>query len=88
MVQKPQLLDTAQAAEFIGMSVAFLECSRSRGVIGNRTPPPPHIKLGRRCVRYDVKDLEAWLAAQRVDPATRKPESLRKTSRPTAGNAA
>lgn len=70
MVNKPELLNEKQAAEYIGMSVAFLRCGRSRGVTGNRTPTPPHLKTGRR-VQYTRADLDAWLAERRVDPGAR-----------------
>lgn len=70
MVNKPELLNETQAAEYIGMSVAFLRAGRCRGVIGNRTPTPPHFKTGRR-VQYARVDLDAWLSARRVDPAAR-----------------
>jgi hypothetical protein len=66
-----QLLDEFAAAEHIGMSVAFLRSARSRGILGNRTPPPPHMQLGRS-VRYDRADLDTWLNARRVDPAARR----------------
>lgn len=71
MVTKPELLNEWQAAEYIGMSVAFLRSGRCRGVIGNRTPTPPHFKTGRR-VQYARTDLDEWLAARRVDPAARR----------------
>jgi hypothetical protein len=71
MATKPELLDEAQAAEFIGMSIAFLQAGRSRGVIGKRTATPAFLKLGRS-IKYDVVDLQAWLAARRVDPANRR----------------
>lgn len=59
------------AAEHIGMSVAFLRAARSRGVLGNQTPPPPHYLIGR-AVRYDIAELDAWIAARRVDAAGRR----------------
>jgi hypothetical protein len=68
---KPELLDESPAADYIGMSVAFLRSGRCKGVVGNRTPPPPHMKLGR-AVKYARTDLDAWLAARRVDPLNRK----------------
>lgn len=58
------------AAEHIGMSVAFLRAARTRGVLGNQTPPPPHYLIGRS-VRYDLVELDEWIAARRVDPADR-----------------
>ena len=67
----PDLLNESDAARLIGMSVSFLRAARFRGVLGNRTPAPPHLKLGR-AVKYDRRDLEAWLAARRVDPAARR----------------
>lgn len=64
------LLNEVAAASYIGMSVAFLRMGRSRGVLGNRTPPPPYLKLGRH-VRYERSDLDTWLNARRVDPSAR-----------------
>jgi hypothetical protein len=69
--KKPNLIAEDSAAEYIHMSVAFLQAGRCHGKTGNRTPTPPFYKLGR-LVRYDVADLDAWLVARRVDPAARK----------------
>jgi hypothetical protein len=66
------LLDERDAARVIGMSVAFLRCGRQRGIVGNRTPAPPHLKLGR-AVRYLRLDLDAWLKSRRIDPKNRTP---------------
>lgn len=71
MATKPELLGEIAAADFIAMSVPFLQAGRSRGITGNRTPTPPYLKLGR-LVKYDVRDLETWLLARRVDPEARK----------------
>ena len=65
MVPKPELFDEGPAAEYIGMSIAFMRASRSRGTVGNSTPAPPYLKLGR-AVKYSRADLDAWLAARRV----------------------
>ena len=46
-----ELLTEHQAARAIGMSVAFLRAGRSKGIVGNCTPPPPYLKLGRT-VKY------------------------------------
>ena len=61
------LWNEVQAAAFIGMSVPFLRAGRAHGVVGRRTPSPPYIRLGR-AIRYDKKDLEAWVARHRTDP--------------------
>jgi hypothetical protein len=71
MVNKPEFFAEKQAAEYIGMSVAFLRCGRLQGNIGNRTPSPPFYRKGTR-VQYSRADLDAWLAARRVDPAARR----------------
>jgi len=64
MSEHPELLIDHEAAQYIRMSVAFLRCGRNRGVVGNRTTPPPFIKIGRS-VRYDRRDLDAWLVANK-----------------------
>jgi hypothetical protein len=61
-------VNEAIAAKHIGMSIAFLRAGRSRGVLGNQTPPPPHYLIGRS-VRYDLAELDAWIATCRVDPS-------------------
>lgn len=68
MVNKPEFFDEKQAAEYIGMSVAFLRRGRMQGNVGNRTPSPPFYRKGTR-VQYSRADLDTWLAARRVDPA-------------------
>lgn len=72
MTNKPELFTETQAAEYIGMSRAFLACGRSQGVIGKRTPSPAFIRCGRS-IKYDRKDLDAWLASRRVEPRRNSP---------------
>lgn len=59
----PLMLDEKQAVAVLGaqvVSLSFLRKSRSEGTRKNRTPAPPHIKLGGR-VSYRVADLIAWV---------------------------
>ena len=51
-----RLLDTAAAAELLGLTPRALEERRRRG------DGPPYIRLGRTCVRYRLSDLEEWLS--------------------------
>lgn len=53
-----KLLNTAQAAEYIGLSKAFLERDRWAGA------RIPYLKVGSRAVRYRVSDLESYLASR------------------------
>ena len=71
MTGKPEWFNDIEAASYIGMSVSFLRQGRLHGIVGNRTPPPAYHKLGES-VRYERRDLDAWLAARRVDPLRRK----------------
>jgi predicted DNA-binding transcriptional regulator AlpA len=57
-------LTEAEAAKYIGMSTHFLRLGRQDGRVGNRTPPPPHVKIGR-AVRYLLDDLDKWLEERR-----------------------
>jgi excisionase family DNA binding protein len=57
-----QLLTTEQAAEFLGVSVAFLERDRWAGA------RVPFIKVGSRAVRYKQSDLEQYIDACRLRP--------------------
>ena len=50
-----QLLTTADAAKFLGLSKAFLERDRWAGA------KIPFLKVGSRAVRYRAEDLEAYL---------------------------
>lgn len=53
-MQSP-LLTTKQAAEILGVSVAFLERDRWAGA------RVPFIKIGSRAVRYRLSDLLAYI---------------------------
>ncbi|WP_372719036.1 helix-turn-helix transcriptional regulator [Immundisolibacter sp.] len=52
------LLTTAETAELLGISKAFLERDRWAGA------RIPFIKVGARAVRYRLADLEDYLARQ------------------------
>lgn len=53
-----QLLDTKQAAQFLGLSKAFLERDRWAGA------KVPFIKIGDRAVRYRIEDLETYIESR------------------------
>jgi hypothetical protein len=65
-VMAPELFNEFDAAHYIYMSVAYLRADRSRGHIGGTTPGPAYLRLGRT-IRYRRDDLDAWLAARRID---------------------
>ncbi len=72
-----QLVDERTAAQRLGVSVAFLRADRYRGHVGGRTPGPPWYQVGR-AIRYDIADLNQWLATRRVDrAATRRVKGAR-----------
>jgi len=54
-----------EAAEYIGMSCAFLRQDRANGYRPNRTSGPNYVKIGR-AVRYLKEDLDTWLEKFRV----------------------
>ena len=56
------MIDTAEAAELLGVSTGWLRRRRCAGL------GPAYIKLGGR-VRYDVEDLTNFLLANRVEPS-------------------
>ena len=60
------LLTEQETAAYIRMSVAYLRADRSRGHVGGATPGPAFLRLGRT-IRYDIHDLNSWLAARRID---------------------
>ena len=53
-----QLLNSQQAADYLGVSRAFLERDRWAGAI------IPFIKIGSRAVRYRQSDLEGYVEQQ------------------------
>jgi len=63
MQNQTQLLNTQQAAEFLGVSVAFLERDRWAGA------RVPFIKVGSRAVRYKQSDLDQYIESCRQRPA-------------------
>ena len=65
---KRRLLTDPEAATYIGMSISFLRQGRMEGRRANRSPGPPFIKMGK-AIRYDLQDLDAWLAANRCEVA-------------------
>lgn len=52
-----KLLTTEQAAQYLGVSKAFLERDRWAGA------RIPFIKIGTRSIRYRLSDLEAYVEA-------------------------
>ena len=50
-----KLLDTKQAAKYLGVSAAFLERDRWAGA------RIPFVKLGTRSIRYRVSDLDRYI---------------------------
>jgi hypothetical protein len=57
---QPELLDTKSSAEFLGLTENTLMAWRSR-----KQPGPAYIKVGGR-VKYDVKDLLAYLESRKI----------------------
>ncbi len=56
------LLTTKEAAEYLGVSEAFLERDRWAGA------KIPYVRIGTRTVRYDPSALDAYISS-----CTRKP---------------
>lgn len=55
-----ELLTTKQAAELLGVSMAFLERDRWAGA------KVPFVRIGSRTVRYLKSDLEEYIESRRV----------------------
>jgi hypothetical protein len=78
------LLTTKEAAKFLGMSEAFLERdrwegNRAQGGAGCRVP---FVRVGKRAVRYNRRDLEAYVHSQ-IRSATNQPQAATKPKRRT-----
>lgn len=54
------LLTTKQAAEFLGVSMAFLERDRWAGA------KVPFVRIGNRTVRYLKTDVEEYVRSRRI----------------------
>lgn len=63
-----RLLTDPEAATYLGVSLSFLRQGRMEGRRANRSPGPPFIRMGR-AIRYDLQDLNNWLAANRREVA-------------------
>lgn len=64
-----RLLTDPEAATYLGVSISFLRQGRMEGRRNNRSPGPPFIRMGSKAIRYDLQDLDAWLAANRHEVA-------------------
>ncbi len=63
-MQKPELLDYAAAAVYLGLSEFTVRRYVSRGLIGR-------LKLGPRLVRFTPAQLDAFISARSVEPRTK-----------------
>lgn len=59
-----RLLKTAQAAEYLGLNAQTLENWRYLSKVNG----PPFLRIDGR-IRYDLRDLDAWIEAQKRTPA-------------------
>ena len=60
-------LTESDAAQYLGVSRAYLRQGRARA----QGSGPPYCRYGR-AVRYRISDLNAFIAAHRIDPSARK----------------
>lgn len=58
MYEKPVLLCQDDVASILGVSARTLEDWRLRG------GGPPYLVLSRRCIRYELAELTAWLRSR------------------------
>jgi hypothetical protein len=57
-----EILPECEAAALLRLSPRTLQAWRARG------EGPPFIRLGRRRIGYDPRDLETWRQRNRLDP--------------------
>lgn len=65
MYENKNVMNEKEAANYIGMSLSYLQHDRCYGASGDKTPGPVYIKAGR-CVRYLKADLDSWIMRNRV----------------------
>ena len=58
---KKEFLNTTQAAAYLGIHPETLRRSRYCGSLFGR-PPPKHIRMSNRNVRYDIEDLNSYMS--------------------------
>lgn len=62
-----RLLSENEAAKYLGVSISFLAQSRMHSNLWKGDNAyPPFVRVGRRGIRYDVQDLDTWIASRRV----------------------
>lgn len=54
-------MTTKEVAHYTGYSEKYLRELRMTGKIRNRITPPPYFKSGSGAVRYEKKDIDAWM---------------------------
>lgn len=59
------MLSTEQAARRMGVATATLRGWRMDHI------GPAYFRISRQCIRYDERDVEAYIAACRHDPSAR-----------------
>jgi predicted DNA-binding transcriptional regulator AlpA len=64
-------LTTDQAAEYLGQKPRTLQDWRCDKI------GPPFVVLGPRNIKYDIRDLDAWVDERRFTPAVRGLEGRR-----------
>jgi hypothetical protein len=64
-INTDRLLTTGQAAEYLNVSVYWLEKARCRGY------GPNYIRITARAIRYRISDLEAFLMQGVVETLSR-----------------
>ena len=57
-------IDTHEAARMLGLTTWGLAQIRRKG------GGPPFFRIGKRCVRYRLGDVHAWIAARTVGAAS------------------
>lgn len=54
-------MTTKEVAHYTGYSEKYLRELRMTGKIRNRITPPPYFKSDSGAVRYEKKDIDAWM---------------------------
>ncbi len=62
------LLSVREAAHYLGISKSWLDKQRTTG------GGPRYIRVTHRSVRYDVEDLEAWVASRKANSTSEAPQ--------------
>ncbi|MGQ0443026.1 MAG: helix-turn-helix transcriptional regulator [Methylophilaceae bacterium] len=63
-IETPVWIDTSELAQILGQAKNTIEIKRHLG-----EDLPPHYEISKKCVRYKLSEVNAWIESKRKVPA-------------------